>query len=266
MSQERTLLHVVAGVLYDHSGAFLLSSRPAGKPYAGYWEFAGGKVEPGETELAALQREWYEELGISINHATPWLCKIHDYEHARVRVRFYRIQPRHWHGHIQAHEGQQWQWQQAHQLSVAPMLPANAPILKALRIPEYLSGQADTGYHTHQHGQRISLVPWSMATEAHQHIVFNADEMEAIRRFGAPITIYACVNQPHEWPTVADADAVLWRLNTDADAQHLLSILRPGVAQPILLLGSAHMLHRHAAACLDAGAHGVIEDTTLPTA
>ncbi|WP_373823846.1 NUDIX domain-containing protein, partial [Neisseria dentiae] len=69
METSRPLIRVVAGVVLDRQGRYLLSSRPEGKPYAGYWEFAGGKVEAGESEFAALQREFEEELGIHIETA-----------------------------------------------------------------------------------------------------------------------------------------------------------------------------------------------------
>ena len=89
MTQDtRPLIRVVAGILLNQDGDYLLSSRPEGKPYAGYWEFAGGKVEAGETDFQALQREFEEELGIRILAATPWLTKIHSYEHARVCLKF----------------------------------------------------------------------------------------------------------------------------------------------------------------------------------
>ena len=131
MNAQRPSVHVVAGVLYQSTGAFLLSSRPAGKPYAGYWEFAGGKVEAGESALAALQREFHEELGIHIEHATPWLTKIHDYEHARVRLCFYRIAASDWHGSLQAREGQSWVWA-ALPVTVSPVLPGALPVLRWL--------------------------------------------------------------------------------------------------------------------------------------
>ncbi|MCI4052472.1 NUDIX domain-containing protein, partial [Klebsiella pneumoniae] len=73
IQDTRPLIRVVAGILLDSDGNYLLSSRPEGKPYAGYWEFAGGKVEAGETDFQALQREFEEELGIRILAATPWL-------------------------------------------------------------------------------------------------------------------------------------------------------------------------------------------------
>ena len=89
----RPLVQVVAGILLDKNGRYLLSSRPEGKPYAGYWEFAGGKVEAGESDFQALQREFEEELGIRILAATPWLTKVHSYEHAHVRLHFLWVEP-----------------------------------------------------------------------------------------------------------------------------------------------------------------------------
>ena len=145
MSAERPVIPVVAAVLYNDAGQFLLSSRPEGKPYAGYWEFAGGKVEPGENEVAALQRELAEELGITVTRATPWLTAHHHYEHAHVRLRFFRIAATDWHGDLQAKEGQAWAWQHPGEYTVSPMLPANTVLLKALAVPTQLSSSLKHG-------------------------------------------------------------------------------------------------------------------------
>jgi 8-oxo-dGTP diphosphatase len=80
----RRRIAVVAAVLQQPDGRFLLAQRPQGKVYAGYWEFPGGKVEPGETPLQALARELHEELGIEVTTAYPWLIREFDYEHANV--------------------------------------------------------------------------------------------------------------------------------------------------------------------------------------
>lgn len=127
------LVEVVAGVLVRPDGRFLLASRPVGKVYAGYWEFPGGKIEPGEAPYAALVRELQEELAITVTAATPWLVQQFVYPHAHVRLRFYRVSA--WQGEPQAQEGQQLNWQPPGQLDVAPMLPANTPILRALSLP-----------------------------------------------------------------------------------------------------------------------------------
>ena len=133
LSPNPPRLLVVAGALMRPDGSFMLGSRPEGKPYAGYWEFPGGKVEPGETPFAALVREFNEEMGIRVEAATPWLTRVHHYEHATVELRFYRIWR--WAGTPQPQEGQSFAWQQPGAPSVAPMLPANGPILKSMELP-----------------------------------------------------------------------------------------------------------------------------------
>jgi 8-oxo-dGTP diphosphatase len=124
----------VAAVLLRDDGRFLLGQRPAGKVYAGFWEFPGGKVEPGEEPLAALKRELHEELGIEIRRAYPWLTRDYDYAHAAVRLRFYRVLR--WSGALHGRERQRFAWQFPDAISVDPLLPANAPILRALRLPD----------------------------------------------------------------------------------------------------------------------------------
>src|SRR3954464_3551293 len=66
---DRKRVEVAAAVLQRKDGAFLLAQRPAGKPYAGYWEFPGGKIEAGETAAQALARELHEELGIDVGRS-----------------------------------------------------------------------------------------------------------------------------------------------------------------------------------------------------
>lgn len=124
---------VAVAVLTRADGAFLLASRPPGKPYAGYWEFPGGKVEPGETVHAALVRELHEELGIEVIHATPWITRYFDYPHARVTLSFFRVSD--WHGETHAKEGQTLAWQTPGTINVAPVLPANHPVFAALSLP-----------------------------------------------------------------------------------------------------------------------------------
>ena len=138
MTQSPTKLKrlaVVAGVLRDQQGRFLLAQRPEGKAYAGYWEFPGGKVEIGETRPQALKRELQEELGIEVTGMCSWLTREFDYAHAAVRIDFFRIDQ--WHGDLKSLEGQALSWQQDPlALTVQPVLPANGPLLRALSLPE----------------------------------------------------------------------------------------------------------------------------------
>ncbi len=128
-------VEVVAAVLWREDGAVLLGQRGAGTFYPGYWEFPGGKVETGETPVAALRRELAEELTLELSAAviTPWLVRPHVYEHAAVRLRFFQVWG--WRGQPQPQVHAALAWQRPGAWSVAPMLPANAPVLEALRLP-----------------------------------------------------------------------------------------------------------------------------------
>jgi len=130
---ERTPVEVAVGVLVRSDGTFLLASRPAGKPYAGYWEFPGGKVEPGESVAAALARELHEELGIDIGAAHPWVTRLFDYPHARVRLHFCRVFD--WRGEAHAREGQRFGFFSTARLPDGPLLPATVPVLRWVDLP-----------------------------------------------------------------------------------------------------------------------------------
>jgi 8-oxo-dGTP diphosphatase len=124
---------VAAAVIQRPDGSFLLAQRPAGKPYPGYWEFPGGKVEPGESAIEALKREIREELDVEIVSATPWVTRVHAYTHATVRLHFFRVTE--WLGDFCGMEDQAHTWQRVDALDVGPMLPANTPIFRALSLP-----------------------------------------------------------------------------------------------------------------------------------
>jgi 8-oxo-dGTP diphosphatase len=126
-------VEVAAAVVFREDGRFLLGQRPEDKVYPGYWEFPGGKIEPGEAPLAALRRELHEELGIEVECAYPWLTRDYDYEHAAVRLRFFRVVK--WSGALHGRESQRFAWQSPAAVEVGPLLPANAPILRALTLP-----------------------------------------------------------------------------------------------------------------------------------
>lgn len=124
---ERTPVDVAVGVLIDAEGRFLLTSRPEGKVYAGYWEFPGGKLEAGESVHQALARELHEELGITIGASRRWHELVMDYEHARVRLHFRLVSD--WSGALQMREGQVMAWETLPVASV-PVLPGTIPVLR----------------------------------------------------------------------------------------------------------------------------------------
>ena len=143
--EKTKIVEVSAAVLQRPDGSFLLAQRPSDKIWAGYWEFPGGKVEPGETAHHALVRELREELGIEVQAAYPWLTRVFTYPHATVRLSFFRVTE--WSGEMHPHEGQQFSWQHPTKVIVEPILPANAPILRALELPALyaISNAAELG-------------------------------------------------------------------------------------------------------------------------
>lgn len=126
-SSERVPVDVAVGVLIDPQGRFLLTSRPQGKVYAGYWEFPGGKLESGESVEEALRRELHEELGIRIGAVQPWKVELMDYPHARVRLHFCKVFV--WSGEFEMRERQAMSWQTL-PVEVAPVLPGTIPVLR----------------------------------------------------------------------------------------------------------------------------------------
>ncbi len=145
MGQAVTKITEVAAAVIERPGEFLLAQRPAGKPYPGYWEFPGGKIEAGEDPRAALVRELREELGIVVKEATPWITRMYVYTHATVRLHFWRVSA--WEGEPQPLEDQAIRWQRTGAPDVSPMLPANAPVLAALALPPVMivSNAAERG-------------------------------------------------------------------------------------------------------------------------
>ena len=127
------IVRVAAAVILRPEGQVLLAQRPMGKAYAGYWEFPGGKLEPGETPRQALDRELAEELGLAVRRAAPWLVQRYRYPHAHVELNFFRVFE--WDGEPVGRDGQALAWQRLEKIDVGPLLPANAFVLRALVLP-----------------------------------------------------------------------------------------------------------------------------------
>lgn len=136
-STDRSLVQVAVGVLVRADNAFLLTTRPSGKAYAGYWEFPGGKLEAGETVVQALRRELEEEIGITVQDATLWQTECIDYPHALVQLNFCKITQ--WTGELHMREGQDFAWQQL-PVVVQPVLPGTLPVLAWFAKERQFSG------------------------------------------------------------------------------------------------------------------------------
>ena len=140
-SVDRSLVQVAVGVLVRADGSFLLTSRPEGKAYAGYWEFPGGKLEAGETVEQALRRELQEEIGITIQDCTLWKTERIDYPHTLVQLNFCKVTQ--WNGELQMLESQSFAWQQL-PVAMTPVLPGTLPVLQWFAQEQKFVGETHT--------------------------------------------------------------------------------------------------------------------------
>jgi 8-oxo-dGTP diphosphatase len=204
-------VEVVAAVILKADGQFLLAQRPAGKVYAGWWEFPGGKVEPGEAPADALARELHEELGIDVTRAWPWISREYVYAHAHVRLNFFRVLE--WEGEPRSREAQALSWQRTREIKVGPVLPANGPILRSLALPPVLaitdasergeSALLERLDSALSRGLRMVMVREKQMPRERQ-LAFIADVLQRCRRAGA-LTV---VNGDEELACVSGADGL----------------------------------------------------------
>jgi mutator protein MutT len=137
-----SLTHVAAAAVIDLAGRMLIAQRPLGKHLAGGWEFPGGKLEPGEDRRTGLARELREELGITLSAPPRPLIRVrHRYDYGEVLIDMWVV--RHYQGEPRGLDGQALRWCTRNELESAELLPADAPIVAALRLPERLK-QAST--------------------------------------------------------------------------------------------------------------------------
>jgi 8-oxo-dGTP diphosphatase len=185
VSSDR-IVRVAAGVLM-RGDKVLLAQRIAGTPYGGYWEFPGGKLEAGESPHAALTRELAEELGIAVTRAAPWLTRRYVYPHAEVELNFFRVFE--WTGEPHGRDGQALAWQTPGDFQVAPLLPANTIVLRALELPPFyaISMAAELG-------DDEFLVRARRAVDGGVRLIQLREKSfapERLRRIAAPLLSYA---------------------------------------------------------------------------
>ena len=206
---SRPVVDVAVGVLIRPDGRFLLASRPEGKPYAHYWEFPGGKLEPGETVATALARELHEELGVEITAVNPWVVREFEYPHAHVRLHFCRVVD--WQGEPHAREGQAFRFCSLDDLPAGPLLPATMPVLRWLDLaPHYaITDAAGMGFaefmrrleHQPERGLRLALFREPDLDRPRAEPIFRGT-LARVRACGAHLLVSS--RHPSEWATVAD--------------------------------------------------------------
>ncbi|MBC8118703.1 MAG: Nudix family hydrolase [Burkholderiaceae bacterium] len=260
MTLRRALVDVAAGVLLRSDGRVLLANRPVGKPYASYWEFPGGKVEPGESIAAALARELHEELAISIGTPHPWIVRVFDYPHALVRLHFFRVFA--WRGELRAREHQDFGFFSPDMLPAGPLLPATVPVLRWLDLPLLyaISAVASIGRDRYlerlesalEHGLRLLQFREPSLTPADAASVF-AEVLARVRGAGATLL----VNSRHEPRLWDQADGVHLTAVDAARTRH-----RPDHAWVTASAHSSAEIEHAAALDVDAVLVGSVEPTT----
>jgi 8-oxo-dGTP diphosphatase len=260
MAGPPRVVDVAAAVIVRPDGRFLLAQRPPGKVYADYWEFPGGKAEPGEPLAATLTRELQEELGIEATRAYPWIVEEYIYPHAHVRLHFYRVLD--WRGEPHPRERQRLTWAALGDLGVAPLLPANGPVLRALALPSILAitnaSELGVGAALERveralaHGVRLVMVREKQMVSA-QLLSFGAEVVARGRRFGAQV--------------VVNSDAHVARAS-DADGLHLPSALLMAATErpPFALCGASCHDERELRQAAELDLDYVMLGPVLPTA
>jgi 8-oxo-dGTP diphosphatase len=122
---------VAAGILCDPKGRILIAERLGGGPFHGMWEFPGGKIAPGETSPQALSRELAEELGIEVTECSSFMNLRHEYDDRIVCIEFFIVSE--WNSDPVGREGQELRWVPTELLDADELLPADMPVVTALR-------------------------------------------------------------------------------------------------------------------------------------
>jgi len=254
------LIDVAAAIVRQADGRVLLAERPQGKPWAGYWEFPGGKIETGEAPLAALARELHEELGIELDASDPWITFTYDYPEKSVRLHFFRVSR--WHGTPYGREGQHLAWEKPEALMVSPLLPANERVLRALNLPSLYAITQASQYGIEEFMNRLKA-----ALDGGVRLIqVREREMssEELTRFTQRVVVLA---HPYQARVLVNGDATVAK-RAGADGLHLQG-------HQLMQLEAPPPTDIWAASCHDAreleraailGASFVVLSPVLPTA
>ncbi len=127
---EKPAAEVVAALIWD-GGRFLICQRPAHKARGLLWEFAGGKVEPGETKAQALARECREELAIPLSVGKIFMEVDHEYPDLKVHLTLFHAAISE--GMPQMLEHNDIRWITVEEIPQYEFCPADEAVLEKLR-------------------------------------------------------------------------------------------------------------------------------------
>lgn len=196
--QSRPVINVAAGIVRDAAGRVLVNQRPPGKPFAGRWEFPGGKISPGETAAQALDRELDEELGITIRWQRPLITFPYCYEEFDVRLRVNEVLD--YEGVPSGWEGQSLDWAAPDQLDTVDLLEANTAIIRAIVLPRIClitDAERFGALRTldlvaeHARSRRVLVIVREKTMADHELEAFVASIEEACRPRGSVVSVHA---------------------------------------------------------------------------
>jgi len=214
-AEHRPALDVAVAIIQRADGHVLLAQRPTGKPWEGYWEFPGGKIESGEDAKRALGRELHEELGVETDRVYPWVTQEYAYPEKKVRLHFFRVAE--WHGQPHGLEGQRMSWEDPAAINIGPLLPANDRILRALCLPSIYAISNVKKYGEAEFLQRLKVA----LDKGVRLVQLRESEMPPKQLESLARRVVALAHE-HDARVLINADATLAR-RVGADGVHLTS-------------------------------------------
>ena len=204
-------LHVAAAAICRDDQVFI-SLRDADKHQGGLWEFPGGKIEEGETALAALSRELEEELGIRVTEATPLIQVPYDYPDLTVCLHIFEVTA--FEGEPWGKEGQPTRWIKRHELADYTFPAANQPIVNACLLPKALMITPEV-----QDGEAVMAAVKTALAKGTQGVVLRSADSESESFKNKARELLAFAEQQNIWVSLNTSVAVANDLN--APALHL---------------------------------------------
>lgn len=253
-------IQVVVGIIFNNLGQVLLSTRPEGKSYSGYWEFPGGKIEKNESRIEALHRELHEELNIEVINPTPWLQKKVIYEELSLILFFYRVGYQDWTGDIKALEKQRWCWIDIAKIDPEKILAASISIAKALLIPEqlYIQNNVITDIN-----ESFRIVPYDLAKTASQLVYMTFSELIKKRKFINFAWFGVIIENINQMKASIGASLLIWKISSEQSYLDLIKLLTSGQVIPILVTNYSQEQKNK---LKELGVHGFIQGNSVITA
>ena len=202
--QAHLPISIVIGIVKNEVGQFFITRRDETAHQGGFWEFAGGKVEHGETLHSALVRELKEEIGIEMRHALPLISFRHAYEDRVVHLHVFSVTD--YTGGAASCSNQESAWVSLSELSGYTFPAANRVILKALNLPPFYAilddseGDLDEKL-AHLLAQNVTLIQARLKQSTAQQVLDFLNKAHPIcQSAGVKLLINSGVENAFEMP------------------------------------------------------------------